>query len=166
MVRELMLMRHAKSDRARWNGIDHARPLNDRGIDSARAVGRHLAGTSRRPDGIISSTAVRARTTAELVVEAAGWDLEVVLDDRLYGSGPMELLSAVRELGDDLARVLVVGHQPTWSMAASGLAGDTTAIDMPTAAVAVLGFDGSWADLAWGQATLLDHVLSRPLLGG
>jgi phosphohistidine phosphatase len=165
MVRELMLMRHAKSDRAHWDGLDHERPLNARGVDSARAVGKYLEASGRRPDGIISSTAVRARTTADLVVEAAGWDIDVVLDERLYGSGPMQLLNAIRETSDDRQRMLVVGHQPTWSMAASGLAPDAGAIDMPTAAVAVLTFDSSWSDLGWAKAKLVDHVLARPLLG-
>ncbi|MDH3250945.1 MAG: histidine phosphatase family protein [Acidimicrobiia bacterium] len=160
---ELLLMRHAKSDRANWRGVDHERPLNERGVRSARAVGHHLADTGRQPDRVVSSTAVRARTTAELVVDAAGWSVAVDLDDRLYGAGAMELIGAVRETSVAVRRLLVVGHEPTWSMAASGLIGGVR-LEMPTAAVAVVGFDVPWPQIEWDGGLLVEHVLARELL--
>ncbi len=68
-MKTLLLMRHAKSD---WDAdyeSDHDRPLNDRGLKSARLMGRVLADEGLVPDLIISSTALRARTTAELATE-------------------------------------------------------------------------------------------------
>lgn len=162
-VSRLLLMRHAKSDRANWVGPDHERPLNDRGVRSAQAVGRHLAAGGMVPDRIISSTAVRARTTADLVVTSAGWDLSLELDERLYGAGPMELIGVIREVDDGVDSLLVVGHEPTWSMAASGLTGGQY-VEMPTAAVAVIEFDAAWPSVGWNRGRLVDHVLARSLL--
>ena len=86
------------------------------------------------------------------------------LDDRLYGSGPMELIGAVREIDEGTVRALVVGHEPTWSMAASGLTGGVY-VEMPTAAVACITFDaGGWPDVAWDSGRLVDHILARALL--
>ncbi len=162
-VNQLLLMRHAKSDRANWVGPDHERPLNDRGVRSARAVGRYLSTNGRVPDLIISSTAVRAHTTADLVVASAGWESSVELDERLYGAGPMEVIGVIREVDDAVGRLLLVGHQPTWSMVVSGLTGGQY-VEMPTAAVAVIDFDAAWRALGWDGGRLVDHVLARGLL--
>lgn len=161
---QLLLMRHAKSDRANWTGPDHERPLNDRGVRSAEAMGRHLTGLGMAPGRLISSTAVRARTTAELAAAAGEWSVPVELDERLYGAGPMEVINLVRELDPESERVMLVGHEPTWSMVASGLTGGRY-LEMPTAAVAVVGFEQPWRKVAWDSGRLVDHLLARPLIG-
>lgn len=162
-VHQLLLMRHAKSDRANWTGPDHERPLNNRGVKSAQAVGRHLAANGCVPDRIVSSTAVRARTTADLVVASAGWGSPVELDERLYSAGPLELIGVIREVDDAVETLMVVGHEPTWSIVASGLAGGQY-VEMPTGAVAIIEFDGSWSSVGSDEGRLVDHVLARSLL--
>ena len=87
----------------------------------------------------------------------------VELDERLYGAGPMEVVNLIRELDPESARVMLVGHEPTWSMVASGLTGGRY-IEMPTAAVAVVAIDEPWARVAWDGGRLVDHILARPLL--
>lgn len=87
-MRTLLVMRHAKSD---WNadyGRDHDRPLNQRGVRSARYMGQLLSEEGKVPDLVITSTAVRARSTAQLANDAGDWDAEIVLDSNLYGSMP------------------------------------------------------------------------------
>ena len=58
-MKTLLLMRHAKSDWDADYGLDHDRPLNDRGLRSARLMGRVLADEGLVPELVISSTAVR-----------------------------------------------------------------------------------------------------------
>ena len=138
-------MRHAKSD---WNanyGADHDRPLNERGKRSARAIGEALTADGVAPDHIISSTAVRARTTAELAASAGRWDCELVLDSRLYGGGADTVVSvaASTERGE---RLMLVGHEPTWSFLVSRLTG--THVDMKTATVALIDFEvDGWSQI-------------------
>jgi phosphohistidine phosphatase len=72
-VKTLYLLRHAKSD---WNNAfdgDHDRPLAPRGIEAAERVGRVLAAAGEIPDRILTSSAVRARTTVELAAESGDW---------------------------------------------------------------------------------------------
>jgi phosphohistidine phosphatase len=145
MTRTLLLMRHAKSD---WDAdyeTDHERPLNDRGERSARLMGRVLADEDLVPDVVISSTAVRARATAELAIEAGSWETELRLDRSLYESGPQGVL-ATGASASDAGRLMLVGHQPTWSMLVAELTGEQ--VDMKTANVAVVEVEvGSWDDL-------------------
>lgn len=156
-MKHLLLMRHAKSDWSADYATDHDRPLNERGVRSARAIGKVLTEHSQTPDLVISSSAVRARTTAQLAAEAGRWASEIVIDSRLYGSGAdtvVELASQAREVG----RLMLVGHQPTWSVLVSLLTGDR--VEMKTATVAVIAFDlSAWSDLpgATGEVEKVYH---------
>jgi len=151
-MKTLLLMRHAKSD---WDAdyeFDHDRPLNGRGLSSARLMGRVLAEEGLVPDLIISSTAVRARKTAELAMEAGSWSSEIRLDRSLYDEGPRAVL-VVGASAPDVDGLMLVGHQPTWSMLVSALTGERA--EMKTAAVAVIELDiESWAYLPDASGTL------------
>jgi phosphohistidine phosphatase len=134
-VKTLMAMRHAKSDWAAPHDSDHDRPLNPRGLASAGHMGRMVAAIGLVPDLVVSSTAVRARTTAELAIAEGGWDCPLTLESGFYGTGPDTVLDVVSGL-DEVGRLLVVGHQPTWGLLVRDLTGET--VEMKTATVAVI----------------------------
>lgn len=137
-------MRHAKSDWADY-GTDHERPLNDRGVRSARIMGRVLSAEGRAPEHVITSTAVRARSTASLAIEAGEWTCEIELDQSLYGGGADAAVQAA-STATGIERLMLVGHQPTWSILFSVLTGED--VEMKTATVAVIDFDISeWKEL-------------------
>ncbi|MGH8871610.1 MAG: SixA phosphatase family protein [Acidimicrobiia bacterium] len=151
-MRTLMLMRHAKSDWAADYESDHERPLNDRGVRSARVMGKVLASEELIPPVAISSTALRARTTLELAIEAGEWDTELRLDRALYESGPQGVL-AVGASAPDVRRLMLVGHQPTWSMLVARLTGER--VDLKTATVAVIELElDSWDALPEAAGSL------------
>jgi len=146
-------MRHAKSDWEADYGSDHDRPLNQRGVRSARSMGRVLASEGIEPQVVISSTALRARATAELAIEAGGWQAELRLDRLLYDSGPDEVLLVGASTGPEVSRLMLVGHQPTWSVLVKVLTGER--VEMKTASVAVVVVDlDSWAGLPDGRGSL------------
>ena len=134
----LLIMRHAKSDWDAAYGSDHDRPLNGRGVKSARVMGETLAAEGLAPGLVVTSTAVRARTTAELAAEAGNWECDINLESRLYGSGADVAIQVASE-APDVEKLMLVGHQPTWSILVSALSGER--VDMKTATVAVLEFD-------------------------
>jgi phosphohistidine phosphatase len=150
-------MRHAKSDWDADYGDDHDRPLNRRGTDSARLMGRILTERGLAPGLVISSTAVRARTTAQLAIEAGSWTADLILDRRLYESGPDGVLE-VAAAAPDVERLMLVGHQPTWSMLVRHLTGEGA--DMKTASVAGVELAANgWEQLAslTGDLSFLLH---------
>lgn len=158
---DLLLLRHAKSDWDAAYARDYDRPLNRRGIRSAEAVGEFLAAYGLVPDLVLSSGAVRAATTAHTAAAAGGWRADIREVPELYGAGPEEVLAAVRAQ-PEAGRLMVVGHNPTMSLAASRLTGG--ALGMPTAALACLGLPGSPAEAAWGTAELRLYATPRLLL--
>ena len=140
-MRDLLILRHAKSD---WDADypeDHERPLNRRGVRAAKRIGRHLAKTENVPELALSSSAVRARTTVELAAEAGGWRCEVEIRGGLYGASGEGWLQEIADVPSDVERLLVAGHEPTCSAVVHRLTGARAR--MPTAAVACVRLPAS-----------------------
>jgi phosphohistidine phosphatase len=111
-MKSVLVLRHAKSSWKQQELADHDRPLNKRGKRDAPLMGRLLKKEDLVPDIIISSTAIRARSTAEAVAKASGYKGEIVLDKSLYAAGPEAYLGVIQDLSDEYVRVMIVGHNP------------------------------------------------------
>jgi phosphohistidine phosphatase len=163
-MKELLLMRHGKSDWAAQFDGDRDRPINKRGRRAAMAVGEAIARAERVPDIVVSSPAVRAATTAKLAIQAGGWRCEERVDEALYGAGAEGVLDVVRRHGRDSERVMVVGHEPTMSAVVSRVIGGG-AVRFPTAAVAGLRLHiTAWSAFDWRRGEL-DLFLTPRFLG-
>jgi phosphohistidine phosphatase len=123
MTKELGLLRHGKSDWSIRDREDHERPLAERGVRGARSIGEFLHQTERLPDRVLTSSAVRARTTAELAVEEGRWNCPIDVSRRLYATDPDKVFGLVRSLDDAWNRIVLVGHNPTWEEFLSSLVG-------------------------------------------
>lgn len=143
----LVLVRHAKSDWGQPGLDDHDRPLNARGERDAPVMAARLAATGLRPELVLSSTALRARTTAAAFAEAL--DAELRLDADLYGAPGARLLDAAAATG--LPHVVVVAHDPGMTVLAERLSGGGIG-HMPTCAVATF----TWHTDDWDVATAVD----------
>jgi phosphohistidine phosphatase len=164
-MKTLLVMRHAKSDWGASCAGDHERPLAQRGIKAARRIGRFLTDAGAVPDLILSSTATRALTTAELAAEAGDWGCEIQTTDDLYASHAERVLEVVGEVENGVERLLIAGHEPTWSTLVTWLIGGGR-VRMPTAAVACLDFPhGEWSDLAPGACELRWFITPKMLKG-
>lgn len=152
-MKTLVVMRHAKSDWDASYGGDHDRPLNRRGVDAARHMGRRLGTEGLTPDLVVSSTAVRARTTAELAARAGGWDCEIRLEPGFYGASVPDVLSVIAGVGD-ASCLVVVGHQPTWGSLVTDLTGASVEMRTATAAVVSLEIE-SWTEIVRARGTLV-----------
>ena len=86
------------------------------------------------PDIILSSTARRARQTAELAAEASGYEGEILYLDDLYHGWPSDYLLALRALAADDDLAMVVGHNPGVGMLLDLLTSQDE--HLPTAALA------------------------------
>ncbi len=119
-------------------------------------MGQLLARSGQIPDSVITSPALRAVQTLELAMEGGGWSCEVSARDDLYGGGTFGLLGELRGQPPSTELLLVVGHEPTSSEAASLLIGGGR-VRMPTGAIVRIDFHDaveSWADVGPGTGTL------------
>jgi phosphohistidine phosphatase len=156
-MKTLLVLRHAKSSWSDPALDDHERPLNTRGRRDAPRMGALVREHGLIPDVVISSDALRARLTAEAVVEAARYAGEILLDRHLYMAGPADILALLRTVGEKAETVMIVGHNPGLEELVAQLTGDWQ--DLPTAALAqiVLKID-RWRDLKLSsRGTLVGH---------
>jgi phosphohistidine phosphatase len=149
--RTLILLRHAKSD---WSGTepDVRRPLAARGRRQAPQAGRWLAENVDHLDLAVVSPAVRARQTWALVAAELTPAPPTTVDDRVYAASGRLLLSVVRELPPAVDTVVLVGHNPGVEDLALDLTGEPVAL--PTSAIAVVSWPGSWSTAGVGSAVL------------
>jgi hypothetical protein len=84
------------------------------GLIDAPKMGKRLAKRDVQTDLILSSPAMRALTTAEIIAKKLDYKLEdIVVDDRLYAGEADDLLIVIHKLGDKLERVMLFGHNPS-----------------------------------------------------
>ncbi len=110
----LWLLRHGD---AADGSPDAERPLTEKGEAQSRAAGRALAALGVEMDACLTSPKVRAADTARLACEPLGIDPQH--EPKLAG-GPFDAEALAAGLGDN---VLLVGHDPDFSMALHGLTG-------------------------------------------
>lgn len=151
-------MRHAKSD---WHGdiaIDHERPLNKRGLRDAPMMGRRLADMDVRPELIISSSANRAWTTAQLIATEIGYNKNrIKMASEIYGAGLHGLKKIVHGLDSSLHQVMLVGHNPAITALVNWLS-DASVHNIPTCGIATLQMAStSWEDFTQAAAELVQY---------
>lgn len=165
--RLLVVMRHAKAEQA--GPTDFERPLADRGRGDAAEVGAWLAGEGFTPDHALVSAALRTRETWSSLAAGGGWDVEPELDRGLYSAEPETALDLIGAVGEDVRRLVVLGHNPTMAYLAQmlGDGGAPAALEgelmagFPTSATAVFRVDGSWRDVGAGSARLVAYHVGR-----
>jgi phosphohistidine phosphatase len=145
-MKTLLLLRHAKSSWKHPELADHDRPLNKRGKRTAPLIGALLQDEDLIPDLILCSSAVRAHTTALLVVKACAYAGEIKQTRKLYLAEPQTYVEVLRQVAEKHARVLVVGHNPGLEALIEALTGEAMA--MPTAALVQVELSlKRWSDL-------------------
>jgi len=168
-LKQILLLRHAKSS---WGDPilgDFSRPLNERGKRAAVAMGRQLKRLKLIPQVILCSSAMRTRETYE-GLGAAVEGIPVEFTEAIYEASVDQLLNALRGISDDYDRVLMIGHNPGMEGAAKLLCenqGNAKALERmaekyPTGALAVLATDvPSWDELGQGSCRL--EAFMRPV---
>lgn len=170
-MKELLLLRHAKSSWADPDQDDADRPLNKRGRRTAARMAKWMAEQGLRPALILCSSARRTRETLDLIADTVGTGVPLRIEPELYLADPATLLDRVRSLPDAIQSVLVIGHNPGLQELALELA-RRAAVDQPgarkklqqkfpTAALARFRFaiDG-WPALAAGAPANVARLVS------
>jgi len=156
----LMLLRHGKSDWDTTNRGDRNRPLSRRGERASATMGVVLRKMGEIPDRVISSPAIRAEATAALVRLSGGWDAPLEIAEDLYGASPDTALAVAARCGGDAERLMLVGHEPTWSLLAEHITGGRVAVRTATVVAFDLDIPG-WDQVRYARGTLAYAIHPR-----
>lgn len=140
MAKQLLIIRHGKSDWAELGTSDFDRPLNHRGNKNAPEMAERMIRKELVPELIVSSPAKRAITTAGHF--ATTWAIPITSiqqEATVYEANVTALLKVINKLSNDVERVALVGHNPGLTDFINYLA-DAHIYNLPTAGVVVIDF--------------------------
>ena len=152
-MKELLFLRHAKSS-WEWSVDDRNRPLQPKGIKAISAVAQHWKKDFQAFEAIISSPANRALHTATILAHEIDFSLsQVTIKEALYSFNSEDILRLLKQLDNHFSKVILVGHNPAFTYAASYLSVKPTP-ELKTADWISLTFAQSqWAEVGNGQPT-------------
>ncbi|RUT96390.1 histidine phosphatase family protein [Mesorhizobium sp. USDA-HM6] len=168
-MRQLLILRHAKSSRDDPKLADFDRPLGPRGLKTAPLIGCELSRRGWLPDLALVSPALRTRDTWRLVAQELPKHVPVEFAEELYEAAPAAILARVRQA--KAKSLLVIGHNPGLQNFVLRLAGAGSDSDVfkkieakfPTAALARFTVEGGWAKLDFGDARLTHFMRPKDL---
>jgi phosphohistidine phosphatase len=155
-MKTLYIVRHAKSS---WDNAslgDADRPLNDRGKRDAPRMAKRLKERDVAIDLMLSSPARRAISTCKRMSGVLKYPEEnIKISKSLYHSGDDGMLEVVQNLNDNIASVMIVGHNPGLTDFVNSLTNKTIA-NVPTCGIVACAFDvDSWKGISWGKGEML-----------
>jgi phosphohistidine phosphatase len=166
-MKTLLILRHAKSRPKDASLSDHDRPLDELGKDDALRMGKLISRDKKDlvPDFIISSNALRAKTTAELVAKGCKYEADIVLDHSLYEAKSKGYLAILETVSDRYSTVLIVGHNPTIEEIIQMLTDSPDVVVMPSCTLAHLSLPiEKWSDLSSKSKTEKYQVILREMI--
>ena len=162
----LIIMRHAKSDWSDEGSPDFDRPLTTRGRKAAKQMGQWLKQQQFGIDQILCSPALRAKQTAQLVMEQLNLPQKSMLwDSRIYEASLSDLIALVHQYGEGIHTLLLIGHNPGLDQLLCHLSNVPPPVNqsgklLTTAAIAILDFGAAAISAKAHQAQL--QYLIRP----
>lgn len=154
MAKQLLLVRHGKSD---WGNIDlkdFDRPLNKRGKENAPEMAERLVNRDFKFDLMVSSPAKRAKSTAKFFAEAYQIN-DIIFDESIYEANTNTLLNVVNGLDNAAEKVIMFGHNPGFTDFANELS-DAGIYNIPTAGMVLMSFPfDSWKMVSRGTGELV-----------
>jgi len=169
-LRQLLLLRHAKSAWDNAGVSDHSRPLTARGRQAAGAMRQAMLGLALSPDVVLVSSARRTLQTLEALEP---WEETPLIEpmDALYLATADEMLGVLRGIAETARSVLVIGHNPglhELALMLNGGARDPAdarrlAEGYPTGALAEFTLAGPWGTLAARGGRLHRFLCPRDL---
>ena len=167
-MRQIWLLRHAKSSWDDPSLSDEDRPLAPRGNRDASTMASYL-GSVDPPRLVLCSAGLRARQTLAAVLPSLGFPLRIAIEPELYTFDSRVLVERLRRLDDAGSSVMIVGHNPAledlalW-LSAEGELRERLGVKFPTAALAEIDLpDAPWTSLSEGVGTLARFVVPKEL---
>ena len=155
-MKKLFLLRHAEA--IREPGLaDIDRPLTSQGQEQARKLADILLKNSLIPDLIITSTAVRALKTAEIVIKQIGYQSRIEKSLQLYESDSLKHISVIQSCAKDESSVMIIGHNPVLEELLSSLTESQKHLSTGSLAELELMI-GEWKELSLKTSAILLHL--------
>jgi phosphohistidine phosphatase len=152
-MKNLFLLRHAKSS---WDNAalgDFDRPLSKRGISNAIQLSKYIQKHSISFDLVLSSTSERTQSTLDLVLSSLDPIPKSNLKECIYHASASNLIQLITEQDDEINNLLIIGHNPGLHILTETLTNESI-VKFPTCAFAKITNFNHWKDIDAGILTL------------
>lgn len=165
-MKTLTIIRHAKSSWGDASLDDFDRQLNARGKQVAPHMGNALNTRINRPSVILSSTALRARTTAGIIAEKLNYaDSDIIDEGQIYLASCERLLQVLREVDESHPSAMIFGHVPGVQELTNTLCSDANIAHFPTCAASLIELNiEHWGEIDSGTGKLIDFLIPKEIL--
>ena len=162
-MKEIYVLRHAKSSWDNSNLSDFERPLADRGIRDAKKMSKFLKDMNLKIDKVLCSNAIRAKETFDLTADGFNFEIDkATYLDKLYFGDTTTIIQDLKELDESLNNILIVGHNPTLHYLVEILTNESIN-RFTTCNLATISHDGEWVSLNSQQCSLKSLIRPKEL---
>ena len=162
-MKEIYVLRHAKSSWDNSNLSDFERPLADRGISDAKKMSKFLKDMNLKIDKVLCSNAIRAKETFDLTADGFNFEIDkATYLDKLYFGDTTTIIQDLKELDESLNNILIVGHNPTLHYLVEILTNEPIN-RFTTCNLATISHDGEWVSLNSQQCSLKSLIRPKEL---
>tara|TARA_B100001564_G_scaffold351408_1_gene357222 strand:- start:779 stop:1273 length:495 start_codon:yes stop_codon:yes gene_type:complete len=162
-MKEIYVLRHAKSSWDNSNLSDFERPLADRGISDAKKMSKFLKDMNIKIDKVLCSNAIRAKETFDLTADGFNFEIDkATYSDKLYFGDTTTIIQDLKELDESLNNILIVGHNPTLHYLVEILTNESIN-RFTTCNLATISHDGEWVSLNSQQCSLKSLIRPKEL---
>ena len=145
-MKNLFLLRHAKSS---WDNaalVDFDRPLSKRGISNAILLSKYIQKNSISFDLVLSSPSERTQSTLDLVLSSFGPIPATTLKESIYHASALSLSELIKEQDEEINNLLIIGHNPGLHILTESLTNESI-VKFPTCAFAKITNFNHWKDI-------------------
>ena len=162
-MKEIYVLRHAKSSWDNSNLSDFDRPLADRGISDAKKMSNFLKDMNIKIDKVLCSSAIRAKETFDLTADGFNFEIDkATYSDKLYFGDTTTIIQDLKELDESLNNILIVGHNPTLHYLVEILTNESIN-RFTTCNLATISHNGEWVSLNSQQCSLKSLIRPKEL---
>ncbi len=162
-MKEIIVVRHAKSDWGNESLKDIDRHLSERGYDDAYQLANWFSKNKKTPHKILSSTATRALSTALIFGRAMNLPVSrFMLEPKIYEANTETLLDVLKQQNDTDQSIMLFGHNPGLTDLCNNLGKDFYLDNLPTCGMVVLHFDcQKWREIKIKSAKVTEHFFPK-----
>ena len=162
-MKQIYILRHAKSSWDNSNLSDFDRPLADRGISDAKKMSNFLKDMNIKIDRVLCSNAIRAKETFDLTADGFNFEIDkATYLDKLYFGDTTTIIQDLKEMDESLNNILIVGHNPTLHYLVEILTNESIN-RFTTCNLATISHDGEWVSLNSQQCSLKSLIRPKEL---
>ena len=161
-MKNLFLLRHAKSS---WDNAalgDFDRPLSKRGISNAIQLSEYIQKHSISFDLVLASPSERTQSTLDLALSSFDPIPTIIFKESIYHASASSLTQLITEQDDEINNLLIIGHNPGLHILIETLTNESI-VKFPTCAFAKITNFNHWKDIDTGILNLESLITPKDL---